>query len=74
MWKLFLCVVFQKQKVAGISSSRMITDDVGIYMRARLTWMFRIWKVRLACGRDRIRGNELRREKLDIALVAYGLL
>ncbi len=37
--------------------------DVGVYMSAHLTWM---------C--DHIRNNELRREKLDIVLVSYGLL
>ncbi len=45
--------------------------DVGVYMSMRLTWMFWIWKTR---GRDRIRDNEFRWEKLDIALVSYGLL
>ncbi len=48
--------------------------DVGVYMYACLTWMFRIWKVWSARGRDRIRYKELRREKWNIAFVSYGLL
>ncbi len=51
-----------------------VYGDVGVYMCAQLMWMFRIWKARSARGRDRIRDNELRREKLDIAFVSYGLL
>ncbi len=59
---LFSQHIFQKQKVAGMNSSHLFTDDVGIYMRARLTWMFRIWKARSARGHDHISDNELRRE------------
>ncbi len=29
--------VFQKQKVARMNSSHLFTDDMGVYMRARLT-------------------------------------
>ncbi len=55
-------------------SVRLYGGDVGIYMSMCLTWMLRIWKVRSARGHDRIRDNEFRWEKLDIALVSYELL
>ncbi len=53
--------------------SLLFTDDVSVYMQARLTWMFRIWKAWSAHVRDHIT-YELRWEQLDIALVSYGLL
>ncbi len=41
---------------------------------ARLAWRFVISIERAARGRDLIRDNEIRQEKLDLSLVSYRLL
>ncbi len=56
-------------------SSRFVYGgDVGVYVFAHLTWLITIWIVHASYGRDHITDNELRQEKLYLALDSYGLL
>ncbi len=55
--RLFLspCLLLETKSSRNELFTFVYGGDVGIYMSAGLTWMFRIWKARSARGHDRIR-------------------
>ncbi len=55
------------------SSHFVYGGNVGVYMSVCL-WIIILWTVHAVPGHYHITDNELRQEKLYLALVSYGLL